>query len=276
MSHCYASTDTFKAFLVSNGVTDFGTTDDAAMLTILEASSRRVDAYCRRSRFGSGFGPRTGTNKYDAAGGTCLTFDDDLLAVTSVTVYAGTGGTSSTLTTETDFFLQPYSGAPYRSLELLTAYLPSGLRVVSILGTWGAYTETAASTTTVASGLSVGTTATTFTTSATPTISAGDTLLVGTEHLYVTGMATTTATVARGANGTTAATHADASAIAVYRYPRDVVRTTLLLAQRAWRAREAGVTGDFGGGGVPGTGFRDSESSILRALDSSYRAWLVG
>ena len=92
MAHCYASTDKFKAFLVSNGVTDFGSTDDDAMLTVLEASSRRIDGYCRRSRFGSGFGPRIGTNRYDTAGGLDLAFDDDLLALTSATVYAGTGG----------------------------------------------------------------------------------------------------------------------------------------------------------------------------------------
>lgn len=275
MAHTYASLDAFKAWMVANGATDFGTTDDAAMLSTLEACSRRVDAYCRRSRFGSGFGPRTGTNKYDARGGYDLELDDDLLTLTTATVYAGTGGASSTLTADTDFYWQPYSGPPYRALHMILGSLPVGYRVITIAGTWGQSNETAASTTTVSSGLASGTTATTFTTSAAPTISPGETLKIESEQVYLTGLSSTTATIVRGANGSTAATHANGSAIAVYRYPREVVTTTLLLAQRAWRSRESGLGGDFGGGAIPGTSFRESELSILRRLDADQRIWLV-
>lgn len=275
MPHCYASLDDFKAFLVSNGATDYGTTEDGAMLPFLEASSRAVDGHCHRSRFGSGFGPRTGTNRYDANGEDTLTLEDDLLSTTSVTVYAGTGGSSSTLTVDVDYYLQPYSGAPYRSIQMIKSYLPSGYRVVAIAGTWGAWSEPIAIATTVSSGLAVGTTANTFTTSAGPVFSPGDTLLCESEQMYVIGLSTTTATIVRGANGTTAATHANGSALSVYRYPGDVVTATLRLAQRGWRGRETGVIGDFGGGGIPGSGNRDSELSILRSLDSGYRMWSV-
>jgi hypothetical protein len=80
----------------------------------------------------------------------------------------------------------------------------------------------------------------------------------------VTGLSGTTATIVRAANGTTAAVHANASAIAVYRYPRAVVDVTLRLFLRRWKARDAGADGSDGGGDVSMTTPHEGEDTIIR------------
>jgi hypothetical protein len=280
--HTYASISEFKDFLRDGGSASsggLGTTNDGPMLTLLEGASRTVDAYCDRSQFGTGFGPRVASNRYDAHDSDYLNLEDDFLAISAVTVLAGTGGTSSSLTEETDYYTQPYGRAQKRRLQLnrlTSGTFPYGIRTITVAGSAGYQDERETSTTTVASGLSAGTTATTFTTSASPTITIGQTLLVGTEQLYLTGLSATTATVVRASNGTTAATHVDASTIAVYRYPREVRQATLLIAQRRWRSAQAGVSGDYDGQGIPGGPPPASEMSILRSTVGHLRIPYVG
>ena len=270
MAHTYASLAKFKDFLRDEGATKYSTVADEIMLEILEASSRRVDEYAERSpRFGSGFGPRIGTNRYDPPCGQCLELDDDLLSITSVTTYDTVGGTATTLTDETDFYKEPYGGTPYRRLRIHeassaawgTATRGGGV----IVGSWGERDERVASTTTVSSGLASEAAATTFTTSASPTIQVGQTLRIGTEQIYLTALSGTTATVERGANGTTAAVHANASAIDVYQYHPRVVRTTMRIGHLEWKARDAGNSPNYGGGQIPTTSPTSSEWSILNA-----------
>ena len=87
-----------------------------------------------------------------------------------------------------------------------------------------------------------------------------------TEQLYVTAATGGTAlTFVRAVNGTTATAHATATTIYQYRYDRSVENATRLVAQRRWRQKESGVTGDFGGGAMPFGGHRDTERSILNA-----------
>lgn len=270
MAHYYGSVTELKKHLVDGG-TGYGTTNDDELLQILQSVSASIDHYCRRTEpdhVTSGFGPRIGTNRYDADGGSCLRLGDDLLSVTTFTVLDGTAaGTSQSPVVDTDYYLKPYDRAPYREVILhgqgISAF-PRGIRTISIAGTWGYSNETVTSTTTVASGLASGTTATTFTTSATPTIEIGQALLIESEQVTLTGLNGTTATVVRGVNGTTAATHANSSAIAVYRYPRDVMRCTLALAARRRRMRDANVGGEMGGGEMPAFTFSASEKSIAR------------
>lgn len=275
MAHTYATVADANNYLMSSGATVFAAeaaAQVAVKLATLEAVSRRIDYVCHRSAFGSGFGPRLGTNKYDGDGSDTLHLRDDLLSVTTVTSYPITGSTtSSTPVSDTDFYLtnfDGYTGPPWRKVVLhgrgTPLYFGAGLRVTTILGTWGYSNVTAASTTTVASGLASGTTATTFTTSATPTISPGMTLLIGSEQLYVSGLSSTTATVVRGVNGTTAATHANSSAIAVYTYPGGVNEVALRLFTRRWKARDAGADGTDGGGDMPGVIAREGEDTIIR------------
>lgn len=280
--HTYADIDSFKAYLTDNGVSAMGTATDGPLLAVLEAASRRVEGYCGRSPAGqSGFGPRTGTNSYDAQGwyggytlyrdNMVLDLDDDLLTATTVTVLDQTGGSPTTLTLDTDFYLQPYNKTPKRQLIITglgQSYIVPGLKILSILGTWGYAQELAAGTATLGT---VSSSATTAVISGSG-VSVGMTMRVDSEDLYITGTTAGTlsssggtVTVTRGANGTTAALHAASAPISVHRYPREVAMATLLVAQRRWKGRDAGSGGNFGGVGMPGTGFQDTERGLLSA-----------
>lgn len=261
MTHTYASVAEFADYLRDNGSSDLGETLHPEWLVHLEGASRRIDAYCGRSRFGSGFGPRVGTNRYDYPGWT-LNLGDDLLSLGTVTTYESVGGSGTTLTDETDFLKEPYEPAPYRALRIhgdSSATWGGGDRGNEVFGTWG-YSNETLSAGTVALASSTATAGTMTAGSASP----GQTLLVGSEQVYVTASAGGTAlTVVRGVNGTTAA--AGTAAASVYRYPREVTQACLQIALRRWKSRDAGVTGDYNGGLIPTQTPRDTERSILNA-----------
>ena len=275
MAHSYASVSELKRQLVEGG-TDYGTENDPELLAVLEGASRRIDAWCNRRA--SGFGPRIGTNVYDAAGKTRLYLGDDLLTFTSGTVAGQTGGTPVAITETTDFYLEPYNRTPKRILNvhgLTSVSIGAGYRIWSIVGKWGYSDERVVSASLANEALD--TSETGFDVDAGTDFAIAETLLVDSEQLYVTAIATNTLTVVRGANGTTAASHSNDAPISVYVYPRDVVSATLQLAMRRWRSRQAGITGDMGGEGsaLAAIGQRDTENSILRTL-AHLRVYGVG
>lgn len=276
MAHTYATLAEFKKYLRDQGDTLLGANNDALYLSFVEDASRSVDDHCRRTDYAfpmSGFGPRTGTNRYDGISlyadsyqlaGTCLKLGDDLLSITSVTVRDSPTGATRTLTDETHFLKVPYDRTPYRELvihEDSSATWGLGHRGNDVAGKWG-YQDVRDSLTATAA-IILTTTETTVTVSAAAEFSAGQTLLIGSEQLYVRSTATTVLTVDRGVNGTTAAAHGAAAAISLYRYPQQVYTTTLRLAHRRWRTRDSGVTGADGSGDVPMHPMLDSERSIL-------------
>ena len=271
MAHTYASVDQLKSFLVSNGNADFGTTDDGALLLILEGASRRVDGFTGRSRFGSGFGPRIASNVYDHDASSYLALNDDFIAITEVTSAATTGATAGALVASNDYLAVP-SATPYRALVfpgLGTGSIGAGFQVLTVAGTAGYSVETS----------SVGTIGTVSASATAVDLSGGVaypgmTLLVESEQMYVTAATGGTAlTVARAVNGTTAATHAASTAASRYRYDRAAESGTLLVAQRRWRQKETGLTGDFGGGSIPATAHHDTEWSLLRSTVAHLRVF---
>ena len=149
MTHTYASLADWKNYARDQGVTAMwtaGTSNDDVVLGILEAVSERIDEWCQRSAFRSGFGPRTGTNRYDGSGTDRLDLLDDLLSPTSVTSYASTAASSGTsLTANDDYYLVTsrgvYEPAPYRRMILhgqgALNYFGDGLRVTEVAGSWG-------------------------------------------------------------------------------------------------------------------------------------------
>jgi hypothetical protein len=272
VSHTYASVDQFKNFLLSGGNTTYDTTDDAEMLRVLEGASRRIDGYCGRSRFGSGFGPRVASNTYDHNGGPFLDFDDDFISVTTVTSAPYTGQAGVTMTSGTDYLLDPPTVSQKRRLifpGLGSISIGSGYQVFVVAGTAGYDSETE----------SVGAMATATSSATTLTLTSGSafpgaTLLIESEQVYVTAATGGTAlTVVRGVNGTTAATHAASTTVSRYRYDRAVEAACLSIAQRRWRMREAGVVGDYGGGAVPTVAQRDSERSLLNGTIGHLRVF---
>jgi hypothetical protein len=275
--HTYATLDEANEYIMAGGATTFATEAapvKALKLSILESVSRRIDDACHRSSFGSGFGPRIGTNYYDGDGSNALLLRDDLQSISSFTVASATGGTGVSQTVTTDYFLSSpgtlgvYNGPPWRQILLhgqgSTTAFATGYRTILVAGTWGHSNTTIPNATTMASGFAASTTATSFTTSATPTLSPGMTLLVGSEQMYLRTLVTTTATVVRGANGTTAANQADGSAIAVYQYDGRVRDVALRLFMRRWKARDAGADGTDGGLDIPGQRTVEGEDTIIR------------
>lgn len=282
MSHTYASLPALKDYIRDGGSSGTATTNDARLLAILESSSRAVDRYTARSRFGSGFGPRTGTNRYDlASAANSVELDDDLLSITTATLLDGTAGASlGTPVADTDYYLRGLGGSydsPYREFLLhgegTITELGVGYRVGSIEGSWG-YQDVRVSAGTAGTA-SASATSLTITGGS---IYAGQTFLWESEQVYVTASTGGTAiTVKRGQNGTTAAIHPTA-AVSVYQYPAEVEDATLQVALRRWKARDAGADASFAGGGLPSQTptYSASESSILMRSVGHLKVFHVG
>lgn len=276
MPHVYATLDDANEAIRGGGASAFSAesaTVKAYKLSILDAVSRRIDNVCHRSQFGSGFGPRLGVNYYDGDGTHVLRLSDDVQSIATLSIAATTGGTPVTATLNTDYYLvnaDGYTGPPWRFVTLHGKGAPTifgeGIRTISTPATtvWGHSNVTVTSSTTMASGFSASTTATTFTTSATPLIVPGMTLLVGAEQMYLSALSGTTATVVRGVNGSTAAVHADGSAIAYYTYDGRVHDVCLDLFLRRWKAKQAGADGTDGMVDQPGVIRRESEMTIIQ------------
>lgn len=260
--HVYASVNEFKARLQNPTDSVSWTDADAQLLSVLEAVSRRVDEFCDRSLHGSGFGPRTGINYYDPSGTSVLDLDDDLLSVPTVTV------DGTVFAENTDFYTEPYNTLPKRRLRchgltsnnLFDAIAP---RTITVEGIFGYSNDPRLSSATLAEDLDDSETAVDVSDGS--VLSAGQTLLCGSEQMLITALTADTATVVRGANGTTAAIHPNASALYVYAYPAEVTDATLRVAHRRWRAMQSGLTGDFGGLNTGTVSNHDSEWAILHA-----------
>ncbi len=274
--HTYATLHEAKRYAVDEGIAwGEGSTNDHLALAILESVSRRVDGWTRRSAFGSGFGPRLGTNRYDSTGCTSLDFDDDLLSTDSVLSRASTASSTTTAPAEeTDFYLVnnkgQYEPGPYRKAILhglgnVLAF-GSGLRVVEWTGVWGHQDVTVPLV--PAAGEAIDDDQTDIEVSALGEISPGMTLLVDDEQMYVRALIdadpTFSITVVRGVNGTTAAEHDDESEMARYIYDPGVTEVTLRLWGKRWAARNSGADGSDGGGDVGFIQPRESEDTILR------------
>lgn len=272
--HVYATLTDLKNTIRDDGAnatTGLGTTNDTLLRGVLEAVSELIDEKMERSEYGSGFGPRTGTNQYDGSGGSRLRLRDDLLTATTVTLRASTASsTTQTPVIDTDFYLEngdgAYSPGPYRTLHLHgqgIASFTTGYRVTEIAGVWGYQNVTTTATATASAIASTSTT--TVTVSAGAEFSACQTLLIDTEQLYVRTVSGTTLTVTRGVNGTTAATHGAAAAIAIYQYPARVREVCLAIAQKRWQRRSGGDAGEPGLS-IPGTRPESEEGMIRRSL----------
>lgn len=279
MAHVYASLAQLNDFLRDAGSATFSAEADtikARKLTILQSTSRDIDAHCRRSRFGSGFGPRTGTNRYDGDGGAVLSLDDDLLSVTTLKTRGSLGSDLVAYTGETDFITHPYDADRKRAIigrgTTGSVVFPYGLRTVELAGSFGYQDVRTTATATTNEALDASETGVDVT--AATEFSPGQTILVDTEQMYVKSISSNTLTVERAANGTTAATHTTLAAIAIYEYPSDVTDACLSIALRRWKGRDAGADGSDGGGEVP-TVRPQSEKSILHSRLRDYRFELV-
>lgn len=224
-SNGYCTLADYKAYITPAGqVLEYSTADDAVLEKLIVRASRRIDDLCNRV-----FYPRIATLYFDVPDADDLWFGDDLLAVTTLT-----NGDTNTIAS-TEYKLLPANEYPKYALKLKqsSSYIweedSSGNteQVISLLGYWGYHTD-GPNAWTLAGTLGA---AWASATSLTATLTAGHTLESGggqiikiDNEIFNTSATTGTSltVVKRGDNGSTAATHDNASVVYVWNYMLDI------------------------------------------------------
>jgi hypothetical protein len=218
------------------------TTDDTVIRKIVEASSRSIDSYCNRI-----FAVQSTTKYFD---GAVELYVPDLLSITTLkTDEDGDYDYDNTYET-TDYILygvgieDTLNTYPKTRIEIDTngdySSFASGYKKgVQIAGVWG-YGDGISATpyisdTTTNEALDTSETGVDVTLAT--NLSAGQLILVESEQMYIYSVASTTLTVERGVNGTTAATHDTAKTIYIYQYPSDIRQACIDLSVATYQNR---------------------------------------
>ncbi len=234
MTNAYVTLDTLKGSGVLN-ITGSG--DDARLLTLIEAVSRIIDHFCGRH-----FYSMKSAKRFDGDGSFSLLVPD-LISVDAGGLKTDDNKDRSFETTweTTDFLLIPTNAdptnsdnpeaRPYARIEVdrdagTKASFPVGRELVQITGEWG-YRRHLARASETANAIADATT-TSVTVSARTDVEPGHTLLVDSEQLYVKSYSGNTLTVARGVNGTAAASHGGGALIDIDRPPGPIVEATIM------------------------------------------------
>lgn len=271
LRHVYGTVPELNDTLTKGGGTSLTNAEQNALkLEILNEVSRLIDAKAHR---GSGFGPEIATVYYDGDGKDVLWLRADISSLTTLSITASIGDTPVTAVVETDFYLAGLSSysAPYRKIVLhgngTTTKFGTGPKLTAVTGTWSYPYRTKLLTVTTAEALD--TSETEVDVSGLTGISAGMTLLIDSEQMYVTATTDSvvdSVTVERGVNGTTAATHLTLAPISRYVYDSSVHTLSLRLAEKRWKARDAGADGSDGGGDLGSVSLREGEDTMIRRM----------
>ncbi len=274
LRHVYGSLAELNDTLVSGGAANLtDASNNARKLQMLDEVSRLIDAKAHR---GSGFGPWVGTRKYDGDRCSTLYLRADLSELTSLSIAPSQGVTPVEPTVDTDFLLTGLDGydEPIRKIILHRKGAPihfgTAIRGVVVEGVWSYPYRTVVLAATLTD--SVESDDTDVPVDDITEMSPGITILVDDEQMYVSAvtpavdMADPFLTVERGVNGTTAIGHEDESAIARYMYDPSVHTCALALAERRWKARDAGADGTDGSGDLGITIPRKSEGTLIKEM----------
>lgn len=224
-----------------------GTSDDAALLRVLETASRHWDAECGRH-----FYPVTRTVYLDGPAGHAdrwqLWLPVDVLTVSSLKLDVDGDRTYETTLSGSDYELVSVRAdqqAPYNRIDLKPSGArgswPATRRSIELTGVLGFSDETEASGTL---GEDLDASETDVTMTAGHGLTGGETVRADSEEMYVSAVSTNTLTVVRGVNGTTAATHSNGASVTRRRYARPIEAATALRAARLWRAGQSGFAGE--------------------------------
>lgn len=245
----YASLSELKTALAITAATD-----DSLLTTCLRNASRLIDRATGRTYF-----PEVATRYVDGSGSARLWLPATLLEASEVALSSDLGSTYTALAAG-DYWKSnghAWDVTPYQLLALNPngsyGSWYKGSRTVRIAGTWGwrpdyaSAWEDAADTVQDAAGISAGVTQITVTSSSgvdalglSPRFAVGNLVKIESELCEITATSSTKLTVTRGANGSTAATHA--KDVKIYRWrPFEVVeQATLTQAARYYkRAQQA-------------------------------------
>ena len=274
MTNAYVTLDTIK----SSGVLNIsGTGDDTRLLALIEAVSRVIDRYCGRH-----FYSMKTAKRFDGDGGVSLLVPD-LISIDAGGLKTDDNKDRSFETTwaTTDYLLLPSNAdptnsdnpeaRPFSKIEVdrdagTKAFFRTGRELVQITGEWGyrRHLERASET---ANAIADATTAS-IAVSARTDAEAGHTLLIDSEQLYVKSYTGNTLTVARGVNGSTAASHGGGAVIDIYRHPGPIVEAAIMQTARLWRRKDSAFSNVAG---FPETG----QTRIAQGIDADV-AMLLG
>lgn len=230
MTRWYCTLDAIK-----DELGETGTANDKRLRRYIDAASRAIEDATGRT-----FLPVTATKYFDAPDCNDRLYleHEDLLALTTLTDYTGT-------ITSGYYWLYPLNLYPKHTIALDTDTLGRAFeygdepnKAITVVGRWGFCEDTAATGLTLAVAIS-STTATGITLSGAG-CEVGWTLLVDSEAMFVTAVSGNVATLERGANGTTAATHLISTAVSRYVVPADVEQAVLEMALLSNNTRAAG------------------------------------
>jgi len=214
--------------------------DDDVIENLIVTASRRVDNLTGRK-----FYPFVRTRHYDIPRDGELWFNDDLLALTTLT------NGDDVAIASTEYILKPTDDYPKYALKLRDTSSTvwesdsnsSSEQVIDVLGMWGYHELYATDAWRQAGTLSVvwnSTTSLTATLTASHTLEkrGGQIIRLDQELFIVNSASATTLTViARGDNGSTAATHVNLSPIYVWQPMEDIKALTIEIARVMYRSR---------------------------------------
>jgi hypothetical protein len=216
------------------------TADDARLMNALTAATAQIERATGRR-----FLPRKAILAQDYTSSVELLLDDDLLELTSVTNGDGSAislGDVLTIPSDGPAGLLHLTGSAAFTWKLLKR------QAITVTGTWGWHDQWAAawrdSGDTVqnnpfssgATTLTVANASAADTAGESPRFQVGHLLRIDSEYLWVLGISGSTLMVARAANGSAAAAHAQNTPVYTYQPPPDVV--ALALRWAAWLYRE--------------------------------------
>jgi len=227
----YVSYEDVKTYL---GIT--GTGDDDLLVDISTRASRIWDKLTRRF-----FYEMRETRYFDYEDEYVLHLNADLLSLITLTNGDGTEIESD------DYILYPLNLYPKLRVECDKSttgfvYTSTRQRAISILGLWGwhdDYDNAWASSGDAVQDDPLTAAATSLNVSEGGNFKVQQMLKIGDEQLYVQAISANALTVARGRNGTTAASHVKNTAISIWQPPADVVHWCLRLAAWLYRQKDA-------------------------------------
>lgn len=234
----YITLDEFKDYGISRASNDID--DDAVIEKIINAVSRYIDDKAART-----FYPRVETRYYSVTDDPQLDLDDDLLAVITLT------NGDTTVITSTYYNLLPRNAYPKYAIRLKanSGYYwevdsnAEGEYVISVDGIWGYHEHYATyawkSLTTINEGapLAAADTAITLTSVAGLNVEGGQILKIENELIHVRSVSGLIATVERGGNGSTAAIHADGTAVTLWTPITDIVEACAEIVNSIYKRR---------------------------------------
>jgi hypothetical protein len=212
--------------------------DDLALMAELGAASRHIEQETGRAFSG------IQAERYFAGAGRSLFLNDDVLAISEISV--NDGDDTFTAMAAADYHLRPQNSFPKAWLEInplgdFTAFprMTNGVKIVGLFGYGASAAPYRASGVTGTVATTMGTT---LTLSAAGVIRSGMTILCESEQMFVEDVSTdpesTTVTVQRGVNGTTAAIHS-AKDVNIWEYPADITKACLITAMRWWKRKDS-------------------------------------